>query len=122
LDGVQQPLSLAIIDSGADRSTFPTEWAEELGIKLDLTCCEKSTAETAGGRAELWIYKPGIKALIDGVEHHLKATFCTGLEVALLGRKDFFAVYEVTFDERAQSFTLEPYGPRDWSEGGPMPR
>jgi hypothetical protein len=98
------------------------EWAKALGIQLDVTCCEKSTAETAGGPAELWIYRQGIKALIDGRKHHLKASFCKGLKVALLGRRDFFDAYKVTFDEREESFTLEPYGPREWSETGPTPR
>jgi hypothetical protein len=118
LDGVPQPPALAVIDSGADRSTFPPDWARGLGIELEEGCCEKETAVTAGGETELWVYKPGVKALIDGLEHHLKATFCVGLEVALLGRKDFFADYKVTFDERLECFTLEPYKARSRSEGG----
>jgi hypothetical protein len=27
----------------------------------------------------------------------------------LLGRNDFFNVYKVSFDNRAETFTLEPY-------------
>jgi hypothetical protein len=76
---------------------------------------------TAGGPAVVWRYTPGIKAVIDGVEHHLKADFCEGLYVALLGRKDFFRAYRVSFDERAKNFTLEPFDPEDapGSETGP---
>jgi hypothetical protein len=113
LDGDLQPSSLAIIDSGADVSTFPVTWARGLGIKTDLTCCERSCAETAGGPAVVWTYPQGIKAVIDGVELHLKADFCEGLKVPLLGRRDFFRAHRITFDERTKTFTLEPYGPED---------
>jgi hypothetical protein len=120
LDGVLQPSALAIVDSGADRSTFPTMWADSLGIKLHESWCEKSTAETAGGTVVCWIYPPGITALIDGREHRLKASFCEGLEVPLLGRKDLFNAYRITFDQRAKTFTLDPYPPRDWRNEGPL--
>lgn len=125
LDGELQPSVLAVVDSGADGSTFPVMWAKGLGIGLDVSCCEESTAETAGGTVVCWIYRPGIKAWVAGREHHLKASFCEGLEVPLLGRKDFFNAYKVTFDQRAKSFMLEPYGLRDWDGVGssmPSPR
>jgi hypothetical protein len=32
-----------------------------------------------------------------------------GLGAVLLGRNDFFNVYKVSFDNRAETFTLEPY-------------
>lgn len=113
LDGKWQPSALAIVDSGADGSTFPTMWAHGLGIELNPGWCDESTAETAGGTVVCWVYRPGIKALIDGTEHQLKASFCEGLEVPLLGRKDLFEAYKIMFDQRAKSFTLEAYGPRD---------
>lgn len=109
LDGVEQPPTPAIIDSGADISTFPGEWAEILKIKLDLTCCEEKKARTAGGPAQIWHYSQGLHVVIEGERHHLKANFCETLEVPLLGRRDFFLKYRIAFDERAKSFTLDPY-------------
>lgn len=109
LDGQLQPETPALIDSGADVSTFPAAWAASLGIALDASCCEERKAVTAGGPATVWAYAQGLKVVIDGFEHHLKAEFCEGLDLPLLGRKDFFAKYKITFDQRAESFTLEPY-------------
>lgn len=97
-------------------------WAARLGIKTDLTCCERSCAQTAGGPAVVWTYPSGIKAIIDGAEHHLKADFCEGLQVALLGRKDFFYAYSVSFDERAKTFTLEPFDPEEAPGSATGPR
>jgi Aspartyl protease len=123
LDGELQPSTPAIVDSGADTSTFPASMAKSLGITLDESCCERGRAATANGETVIWSYPQGIKALIeDRGEHHLKADFCDGLTIPLLGRKDFFNAYRVTFDERAETLTLEPLGPRDWSPTGPNPR
>jgi hypothetical protein len=108
-DGRLQPETPAIIDSGADVSTFPGEWAKSLGITLDLTCCEEKTARTASGTTTVWCYPQGIHVSIEGVEHFLKADFCHELEVPLLGRRDFFSKYKVCFDERKKVFTLEAY-------------
>lgn len=109
LDGTWQPETPALIDSGADVSTFPAGWAPSLGVTLDASCCEEKKAVTAGGPATVWAYSPGLKVLIDGAEHHLKAEFCEGLDLPLLGRRDFFMKYRVSFDQRTESFTLEPY-------------
>jgi hypothetical protein len=92
--------------------------AQQLGIKLALSCCEKTTAETAGGAVDCWVYPQGIKALIAGEEIYLKASFCDGLKVPLLGRRDFFNAFKVMFDQRGRSFTLEACGPIDWAEIG----
>jgi hypothetical protein len=92
--------------------------AARLGIKLDGGWCDKTTAETAGGAVECWVYKPGIKARIVGEEIHLKASFCEGLKVPLLGRRDFFNAFKVTIDQRGEAFTLQACGPVDWSEIG----
>jgi hypothetical protein len=108
-NGRLQPETPAIIDSGADISTFPGEWAKSLGIKLDLSFCEEKTARTAGGPTPVWSYPQGIHVVIEGVEHFLKADFCEKLEVPLLGRQDFFMKYRVCFDERERTFTLEAY-------------
>ena len=122
LDGELQPWTPALVDSGADISTFPGSMARSLGIALDETCCERQRALTANGEATIWRYPQGIRALIeDQGEHHLKADFCDELKIPLLGRKDFFQTYRVMFDERAQTLTLEPLGLKDWSAVSPNP-
>lgn len=109
LDGAWQPETLALIDSGADLTTFPASWAKSLGIALDASCCEEKQAVTAGGPAVVWAYPQGLRVSIEGIDHWLKAEFCIGLDLPLLGRRDFFDSYRIMFDERAKSFTLEPY-------------
>lgn len=122
LDGAWQPETLALLDSGADVSTFPASWANSLGVVLDPSCCEEKKATTAAGPAVVWAYKPGLRVAVEGATHLLNADFCVGLDLPLLGRRDFFDKYRITFDQRAKTFTLEPYGPRDWSETGPRRR
>lgn len=119
LDGTWQPETLALVDSGADVSAFPATWASSLGVTLDPSCCEEKEAMTAAGPTVIWAYKPGLQVAVEGVAHLLKADFCSGLDVPLLGRRDFFDKYRISFDQRAKTFTLEPYGPRNWSETGP---
>jgi hypothetical protein len=66
----------------------------------------------AGGIAKQHVWKEKIKAQIQSMgnaEVMLNATFCEGLEAVLLGRNDFFNAYKVSFDNRAETFTLEPY-------------
>jgi hypothetical protein len=92
--------------------------AAQLGIMLNDGWCDKTTAETAGGAVECWVYKPGVKARIAGEEHHLKASFCAGLKIPLLGRRDFFTAYKVAIDQRERRFTLTACGPVDWAEIG----
>ena len=46
--------------------------------------------------------------MIQGVELMLRPVFCEVLH-PVLGRKDFFARFRVTFDQRASRMVLEPY-------------
>jgi hypothetical protein len=111
LAGETLPPTPAIIDSGADRSVFPSEWARRIGINLDEDC-QTITTETAGGPSENFVYEPGVFVIVEEAKYRVQgATFSKTLPVVLLGRKDFFTRYKVTFDERAKTFTLEPYGP-----------
>jgi predicted aspartyl protease len=110
----------ALVDSGADCSMFPIEWASKLGIELK--DCREEECATAGGPVAHYVYEPGISAMIEGREHKLAATFCEHLSVVLLGR-DLFLYHKITFDERAKCITLEPYPSRDaHSMGEPNPR
>ncbi len=113
LDGTLGPETPAILDSGADVSSFPAAWAKSIGIKLDESECEEEEATTAGGTTIVWRYPQGLRLAIEGVEHWVKAEFCEKLDIPLLGRKDFFYKYKVTFDQRRRVFLLEAFPPSD---------
>jgi Aspartyl protease len=108
LDGkVLNPIR-AIVDSGADATTLPIEWARQLGIDVDRDCVREPCG-TAGGETTGFVYLGSVKAIVLGEHITLTVTFNEGLDVALLGRRDFFFWYKVEFDQRAKSFTLERY-------------
>jgi hypothetical protein len=118
LDGVELAVATALVDSGADSSMFPAEWAARLGIDLyDKDICEEHKCATAGGTATSYVYKPGISARIEGHIYRLEASFSEHLSVILLGR-EFFMYYRITFDELAKCIILEPYRQRAWVDPG----
>lgn len=98
-----------LIDSGADSSMFPIEWAGHLGV--DLSSCREEDCSTAGGVVKHHIWDAGLEAEVQALGHkiRLNAAFCDGLPVVILGRNDFFAAFKVAFDQQAQTFTLEKY-------------
>lgn len=109
LDGTMTPATLGVVDSGCDSSTFPAEWARALGIDLHGADCVTQQGSTAGGVIKQHFYKPGLDILFLGRKIHLAAAFNPGLPVILLGRQDFFACFKITFDQRANAFTVESY-------------
>ncbi len=100
--------TLGIVDSGADRSNFPADWAEPLGIDLDADCDEQD-GDTAGGPVVQKVYEPGLDALVFGRKVHLDAVFQERLPVVLLGREDFFNEYKVAFNQRRLTFRVDSY-------------
>jgi hypothetical protein len=107
-DGSLTAPTVGLVDSGADCSNFPADWAEQLGIDIDKDCV-KETGTTAGGECTHYLYEPGVEAIIMGRKLKLHAMFQPGLEVILLGREDFFREFKVSFDQRAATFDVEPY-------------
>jgi hypothetical protein len=110
LGGAMLKPTLGLVDSGADCSNFPAQWAKALGIDLD-NDCDVSQGNTAGGLADQYVYEPGINAVIMGRKIHLNAVFRPMLPIIILGREDFFAEYKVSFDQRGPSFRVESYEP-----------
>jgi hypothetical protein len=107
-NGNMTPETLGLVDSGCDTTMLPAGWAKILGIDLAKDCSERQS-NTAGGTTINYMYEPGIDAIVMGRKIHLQASFNPGLPVILLGREDFFALYKVTFDQRASSFSVEAY-------------
>jgi hypothetical protein len=99
-----------LIDSGADYSMFPASFAVPLGIDL-ATECHQETCTTAGGDVTQHIYEAALEVEIQAMATRipLKVAFLANVPVVLLGRTDFFSQFKVLFDERSQTFTLEPY-------------
>jgi len=99
-----------LIDSGADESCFPLEYAATLGV--DIKECEESECRTAGGPTKQYKWDKPLEVQLQTMKNmriEVSATFVKGLDVTLLGRSDFFTVFKVDFDEREQRFWLEPY-------------
>jgi hypothetical protein len=99
-----------LIDSGADYSTFPVEWAPELGIELK--GCLAHQGGTAGGPAGRYLHEPGIYVSILGRKLHLGACFAPKCPIVLLGREDFFRYFRVAFDQAQETFRVEAVA--DW--------
>lgn len=102
------PETLALLDSGADRTLLPAAWASALGIDLEAQCLAK-LGDTAGGVATHYRYPRGVEAIFLGKRIRLLASFSHGLTVVMLGREDFFNLYRVAFDQRANTLTVSEY-------------
>jgi len=100
------PLS-ALIDSGADATTLPDEWAEVLGIDLDE--CPAVKVKTGSG---ITFHPEWTEPLSITVAEHkievVRPRFAP-IHVVILGRRDFFMNFKVEFDERKQVTRLTPY-------------
>lgn len=108
-NGQQLPQQRALVDSGCDFSNFPAAWAAPLGIDF-ANDCEPIKSNTASGEHNTArIYRDGVHGLVCGHRVKLYAVFSPLLPIALLGREDFMHYFKVSFDQRQQSFTLEPH-------------
>lgn len=101
-------VAMGIVDSGADESTIPIEYAARLGIDVHADC-ETNDVVTASGPTTEFRYRGPITALVLGEVVPLQASFLEGLPFVLLGRNDFFHHFKILFDQRARSFTLVTY-------------
>ncbi len=69
---------------------------------------------TAGGKAEQFLYEPGIHATFLGKKLRLGAIFAPHCPVVLLGRQDFFRYFaSIRFEQEQQKMHLE--GVADWA-------
>jgi hypothetical protein len=100
-----------IIDSGADCSLFSHAVMAPLGISEK--DCQLEVCETAGGEASHYVLADGIEIELPDLNRSLRveAAFSRGVErgIALLGRRDFFAAFRVSFDQKSLTFALHPY-------------
>lgn len=114
----------ALIDSGADFITFPTEWAELLGIDLDIDCVREVATVADGRTSARYAYTAGLRVELAGERLLLPVVmFCAGMPIPLLGRRGFFDEFLVLIDQPNLRFFLqrspEPSG--EDSDGGAEP-
>lgn len=103
---------VGVVDSGCDSTTLPLEWAQRLGIDCEVDCIQFEGG-TAGGKADQFLYEPGIHATFLGKKLRLGAIFAPHCPVVLLGRDDFFRYFaSVNFEQEKQRLHLE--GVADW--------
>jgi hypothetical protein len=104
-DGAEFPIR-ALVDSGADCSCFPEEFAVSLGI--DLEQCQQSQVHTGNGLAVHYCASEPLRATIAEREVFLTASFGP-IGVPVLGRDDFFAEFLVEVDHPRRVVSLTPH-------------
>ena len=108
LNGLKQEIMISgLVDTGADRSVLPIDYAEELGYTVDdLAPVEVGQVE---GSASAWLAQKPCGAIVDGLpELKFKITplFVASLN-ALWGRADLMMAYTVSVSEKNQELTLQ---------------
>ena len=98
----------ALIDSGADHTTFSDEWARLLGIDPERDCAQIEVGVADEKPSIRHVYTKGLQIEVVGERMLLPVVmFCQNLPIGLLGRRDFFERYLVLFDHRNNEFFLE---------------
>ena len=117
--GASTPVPIdGLIDSGADTSALPFDYAEELGYgQRDLAW---EPIRQVRGRAPAWRALRPCCARVRGIpeiEFDLCPVFIEGSLGALWGRADFMTAYSFELEEREERFTLRPLlAEHGWSE------
>ena len=101
--------TVALIDSGADRTMLPLDWAPKFGVTLERNP-QGVLHFGEGGPALADCYRPveTLRATVAGRTFDLDALFGPAWE-PVLGRSEFFREFVVTIDERNRTVILDPY-------------
>jgi len=99
---------LGLVDTGADRSVLPIDYAAELGYTVDdLASVEVGQVE---GSASARLAQKPCKASVDGipeVEFEIAPLFVASLNV-LWGRADLMMSFTISVSEKNKELTLQP--------------
>jgi hypothetical protein len=102
----QEIMVSGLVDTGADRSVLPIDYAEELGYTVDdLAPVEVGQVE---GSASAWLAEKPCEAFVDGIpsiRFEIEPLFVASLN-ALWGRADLMMNFTVSVSERARELTL----------------
>ena len=99
-----------LIDSGADFSLFHAEIAEALGI--DLEKCKKGIVTGVGGKSsEYFLHTIGVE--VGGWVFDMEVGFLPTIggraaPYGIVGQKDFFEHFRITFDYKGGDIELKP--------------
>jgi len=98
---------VALVDSGADVSTFHLDIAMQIGI--DLGACRVAGVRGVGGSTQAYIAP--VELEVEGRRFSADVRFTSGVPsmVALLGRSDVFERFQFGFDQRGRRLLVEPY-------------
>jgi len=99
---------VGLIDSGADGTCLPAEYARLMGYAgADL---EIRQGTQVGGTMDMWVARKPAVATVPGmpeaIQFELWPSFVQGSQTPLWGRGDFFMTFGVAFDEPAKEFAL----------------
>lgn len=99
---------VGLVDTGADRSVLPIDYAEELGYTVDdLAPVDVSQVE---GTASAWVAKKPCEAFVDGlpeIKFKIEPLFVASLN-ALWGRTDLMMAFTIAVSEKSRELTLQP--------------
>lgn len=108
--GGEEILISGLVDTGADRSVLPIDYAQTLGYKVDdLRPTEIGQVE---GSASAWVAQKPCQAFVDGItgiKFEIEPLFVAGLN-ALWGRADLMMSFTISVSEKDQELTLRPNG------------
>ena len=98
----------AIVDSGADFSCLPLQVGQVLGVPFDPAT--PIQANGAGGLYQCWQATADLVLnCVEGAFTLTRPMLNPSLRYILLGRRDFFQTFRVSFDERAFTFSIDRY-------------
>jgi hypothetical protein len=95
------------VDSGADATSFPQDWAAILGIDLDE--CQAVKVTTGSGSTYHPEWDRALAITVAGRRVDIERPRFAPVQVAILGRRDFFMQFKVEIDERQRMTRLTPY-------------
>jgi hypothetical protein len=93
-------------DSGASASVFPLNQVVPLGF--DKRECTEVEVGTGNGRCTHWLAPRPVVAVIAGRRLELRPCF-GNIDVAVLGREDFFSEFFVEVDEANRFVRITPH-------------
>lgn len=98
---------IGIVDSGADVTSLPLDYASLMGYgPADLRA---ESVEGVGGATSAFHATRPVAAYVSGLDDmkfDLKPCFVDGNDMVLWGRSDFFVQFIVAFNEGEQNFTI----------------
>jgi hypothetical protein len=105
-DGQGQIPIIGLVDTGADKSVLPLDYAGLLGYSQDEL--EQKDVNQVEGSAEAWEAQAPVVAFVNGLEEvqfEIAPLFVATLD-ALWGRADLMQTFAVTVFDAAQQLTL----------------